>query len=127
MTQAPIPFPGRRVTPPPPGLWHVSLIVAGSRHDPTEVAAAMHRLGEVSPFLASIRYDDRHAEIAYWDEAEVLDDAAAMALRFWHDNRRDASLPDWQPRSLQVMDRDSYLASGRGEPSAVITGDVRPF
>lgn len=113
MGDAPIPFPGARsVGIARPGLWHVNLVVGGPSLPPDVVSTAMHRLSDPSPFLASIRYDARHAQISYWDEGDVLDDVAAMALRLWHDNRREADLPQWGPMGLTVLDRESYLMSG---------------
>lgn len=118
---------GRIDAPEQTGLWHIRLTVAGEQVSPEAIAAAMHDLAEHSPFLTSIRYDELHAEICYWDEAEVLDDAAAMALRLWNDHRRDACLPDWRPTGLEVLDRASFVASHGGRPAALPTGDVRPF
>lgn len=112
---------------PQPPLWHVRLTVAGQPHDLAEVKDAMHRLDELARFLTAIRYDRRHAEVTYWDEGDVLEDVAALALRLWMDNRADAQLPDWRPIGLEVLDRDSFLARGLAEPTAAVTGDVRPF
>lgn len=122
----PIPLRGRTEVQDLSGLWHIRLTVAGERVPSEAIAAAMADLAAQSPFLTSIRYDESHAEICYWDEAEVLDDAAAMALRLWHDHRRDAGLPDWRPTGLEVLDRETFLAGDRGGP-AVMTGDVRRF
>lgn len=114
------------VAPQPP-LWHVRLTLAGQPYELAEVEAAMHRLDEQARFLTAIRYDRRHAEVTYWDEGEVLEDVAALALRLWVDNQDEADLPDWRPVGLQVLDRETFLAKGLGEPTSAITGDVRPF
>ncbi len=110
-----------------PPLWHVRLTLAGRALEMAEVEAAMHRLDEQARFLTAIRFDRRHAEVTYWDEGEVLEDVAAMALRLWVDNQDEAGLPDWRPVGLEVLDRETFLARGLGEPSAAVTGDVRPF
>lgn len=123
----PIPLRGVTHQPEVIGLWHIRLTVAGERVEPGVIADAMADLAGQSPFLTSIRYDEVHAQISYWDEADVLDDVAALALRLWHDHRRDASLPDWRPVGLEVLDRASYAAVHRGHPTSLPTGDVRHF
>src|SRR4051794_17098671 len=59
-------------------LWHVTLTVSG---DPFDIEALRHgldRLVEERPFMLSVRYDAFRAELRYWDEAEDVDDAAAL-------------------------------------------------
>ncbi|MFV0457694.1 MAG: hypothetical protein ACK5MT_02830 [Actinomycetales bacterium] len=123
----PTPLHGRGRRPRAVGLWRVCLTVAGEVRSLDEVAEAMARLDHQSPFLAAIRYDTRHARITYWDEADVLEDAAAMALRLWLDHRDSAGLPDWKPIGLEVLDRQTYVARGAPEPTVAVTGDIRPF
>ncbi len=112
---------------PQPGLWHVRLTVAGPSVAKPLIAKAFRRLAQQSPFLTSIRYDSSHAEVSYWDEADDLDDVAAMALRMWSDHRGDAGLPDWRTTGLEVLERETFLVRGSGEPHMTVTGDVRPF
>ncbi len=74
-------------------LWHVSVTFAGPRVPRQQLHAALVRLVEAQPFPATVRYNDERAEISYWDEAEDVDDAAALGLRMWAENRRTADLP----------------------------------
>lgn len=110
-------------------LWHVTVTFAGAPVDPVELRAGLQRLAEERPFLASARYAADRVEIRYWDEAEDVDDAAAMALRLWHDHRPSAGLPDWRAVGLEVLDRDTLRSRGdRGLiPSALVLGEVRPL
>ncbi|WP_345714194.1 hypothetical protein, partial [Kineococcus glutinatus] len=86
-------------------LWSVTLTVAGDAVDPAQLRAGLERLVGERPFLSSVRYCADRAEVRYWDEADGLDDAAAMALRLWGEHRRSAGLPDWRPVGLEVVDR----------------------
>lgn len=112
-------------------LWHVRVTLAGAPTDPQALSEALRGLCEANPFLASVRYNAERAEVTYWDEAEDADDAAALALRVWHDHRRRLGLPAWEVVGLEVVDRDTRAVrgdSGTGTgagPSAI--GDVRPF
>jgi hypothetical protein len=110
-------------------LWHVTVTFAGPPVEPAELAAGLRRLIEERPFLASARYAPDRVEVRYWDEAEDIDDAAAMALRLWRDHRGSAGLPDWQAVGLEVLDRDTLRSRGdRGPvPAAVVPGEVRPL
>jgi hypothetical protein len=109
-----------------PALWHVRLILSGEQTDTDELVSALTRLSEASPFLGSIRYASDRVVISYWDEAETAEDAAAMALRVWPDNRR-CGLPEWNVVGLEVLERE--LSSQRNETSsrAKLLGDVRPL
>ena len=110
-------------------LWHVTVTYRGDRVDTTVLRAALERLTRESPFLASARYAPDRVELRYWDEAEDVDDAAAMALRFWNDHRDSAGLPEWRVVGLEVLDRETLLS--RGERGLVAAagelGDVRPL
>jgi hypothetical protein len=102
------------------------LILTGEQTDTDELVSALTRLSEASPFLGSIRYASDRVVISYWDEAETAEDAAAMALRVWPDNRR-CGLPEWNVVGLEVLERE--LSSQRNETSsrAKLLGDVRPL
>jgi hypothetical protein len=110
-------------------LWHVTVTFAGSAVDPAELKNGLQRLTQESPFLASARYADDRVEVRYWDEAENIDDAAAMALRLWHDHRESTRLPEWHVVGLEVLDRETLRSRGdRGLiPPALVLGEVRPL
>jgi hypothetical protein len=90
-------------------LWHVTLSVGGEAHPVEEVRGALERLSEERPFMLSGRYAESRAEFSYWEEAEELSDAAALALRLWGEHRRTAGLPAWSVKGLEVMSRDEYM------------------
>lgn len=110
-------------------LWHVTVTYAGSPVDPDELRGGLQRLTQESPFLASARYAHDRVELRYWDEAEDIDDAAAMALRLWSEHRQSAGLPEWHPVGLEVLDRETLRARGeRGlVPAGSVLGEVRPM
>jgi hypothetical protein len=110
-------------------LWHVTVTMAGPPVDAGRLRAGLQRLTQESPFLASARYAEDRVEVRYWDEAENIDDAAAMALRLWHDHRASAGLPDWHVAGLEVLNRETLRARGeRGLiPPALVLGEVRPL
>ena len=110
-------------------LWHVTVTYAGPSVDVAELRHGLQMLMQQSPFLASARYAPDRVEVRYWEEAESLDDAAAMALRLWCEHRSSAGLPDWCPVGLEVLDRQTVRrrgAAGRGQAPFVL-GEVRPF
>ena len=110
-------------------LWHVTVTYTGAPVDLEDLRSALQLLTRESPFLASARYAGDRVELRYWDEAEDVDDAAAMALRLWHDHRDSTGLPDWRVVGLEVLDRETLLS--RGERGLVAAsgelGDVRPL
>jgi hypothetical protein len=110
-------------------LWHVTVTFAGAPVDPEQLRAGLQRLTEQSPFLASARYARDRVEVRYWDEAEDIDDAAAMALRLWNDHRASAGLPEWQAVGLEVLDRETLRSRGdRAQiPRALVVGEVKPL
>ncbi len=112
-----------------PPLWHVTVVLAGEPVDVERLRGGLQQLHAEQPFLASTRYGHDRVEIAYWDEAEDVDDAAAMALRIWPEHRVSAGLPDWRVVGLEVLDRDTLRErSDRGlVPSALVLGEVRPL
>lgn len=131
---APLPglerLPGGQQAAPAPGqtsLWHVSVTFAGPRVPRQQLHAALVRLVEAQPFPATVRYNDERAEISYWDEAEDVDDAAALGLRMWAEHRRTADLPGWRAVGIEVVDRETLRARGDRTPPPAALGDVRPW
>jgi hypothetical protein len=112
-----------------PPLWHVTVTLAGEPADREQVRLGLEQLVRERPFLESARYGDDRAELRYWDEAEDVDDAAAMALRLWADHRDSAGLPPWTVVGLEVLDRGTVRERGaRGLVApALVLGDVRPL
>lgn len=119
-------------------LWHVAVTFAGPPVDPEALRAGLIRLSEERPFVFSIRYAANCAEIRYWDEAEDLDDAAAIALRLWGEHRASAGLPSWRAAGLEILDRtvrrerDERVGQGPGHGvgrplRTVEMGDIHPF
>ena|GEM_PF-579590 len=125
-------LPGLEVVVPLPGaddvvLWHVSVTFSGPPVPPEELHAALVRLVDAQPFPATVRYNDERAEISYWDEAEDVDDAAALGLRMWAEHRRAADLPGWRAVGIEVVDRETLRARGDRQPPPAALGDVRPW
>ncbi|MHA6759911.1 hypothetical protein [Streptacidiphilus sp. PAMC 29251] len=110
-------------------LWHVVLSVAGRATPLTELKRGLEQLAhDHTPFLTA-RYATDHGEIRYWEQAEDLQDAAAMALRLWGEHKASAQLPPWEIVGLEVVDRATYhkrIAEGYGE-SRVFLGGVHPY
>ena len=98
-------------------LWHVTLTVGGETVPVDEIRSALERLAAEHPFLLDGRYADDRAEVRYWEEAEYLEDAAAMALRLWGEHRVSARLPRWEVLGLEVLERETFHQRGR-------TGDL---
>lgn len=117
--------PGPRRDEPP--LWHLTVTFAGEPVDPEHLAECLRALVDERPFLATVRYAADRAEISYWDEAEDIDDVAALGLRLWAEHRRSADLPDWHPVGLEVVDRATLHARGQRMPPPSSAGDVRPL
>lgn len=111
--------PTSLVTEPDPRLWHVTVTVAGTPHDPEVVLSAMERLKDQHAFLHSLRYARDRAEICYWEQATQMLDAAALAMRVWNEHRQSAGLPAWEVVGLEVLERETYQA--RQEPSSRAT------
>jgi len=108
-------------------LWHVTVTFAGTPTDLDRLVPALRALVDMQPFLASVRYSADHAEVSYWDEAEDVDDAAALGLRLWAEHRRDADLPDWRAVGIEVVDRDTLHTRGQRLPPPTGLGEVRPW
>lgn len=110
-------------------MWHVTLTVAGAAVDPAVIRAGLERLAQERPFLLSARYATDHAEVAYWEEARDVDDAAALALRLWGEHRASSDLPPWTVAGLEVVDRATFQrrATTTPGPALVPAGGVRPF
>ncbi len=110
-------------------LWHVVLSVAGEPVPLPDLKRGLEQLAhDHTPFLTA-RYATDHGEIRYWEQAEDLHDAAAMALRLWGEHKASAKLPPWEIVGLEVVDRATYhkrIAEGYGESPAFV-GGVHPF
>ncbi|MGH3446848.1 MAG: hypothetical protein ACRDP4_04410 [Nocardioidaceae bacterium] len=105
-------------------LWHVRVTVAGAEQDASAVHDALRRLQGESPFLHSVLYDEEHAEVCYWEEGELMLDAASLALRMWGEHHESASLPDWRVVGLEVVERATFQARETATP--VSPTQVRP-
>ena len=117
-------------TPASGPMWHVTLTVGGDAVDLDQIRAAMERLALEHPFLLAGRYAVDRVELRYWEEAERLEDAAALALRLWGEHRVTADLPAWDVVGLEVLGWDVWHSRGRAgqlsvQPSAA--GTFRPF
>ena len=109
-------------------LWHVTLTVAGEPYDVDGLRSGLDRLVVERPFMLSVRYDATRAELRYWDEAEDVDDAAALALRLWGDHRVSCELPAWRVVGLEVLDRETVRSRGAGRPATpLVAAGVAPF
>ncbi|SDQ05351.1 hypothetical protein [Quadrisphaera sp. DSM 44207] len=108
-------------------LWHVTVTFAGPATDREHLRESLRELVDAQPFLASVRYTDDRAEVTYWDEAEDVDDAAALGLRLWAEHRRVADLPDWRPVGIEVVDRETLHARGQALPPLTGLGEIRPW
>lgn len=110
--------------------WHVTLTLSGETWEQDAVRAALYRLLDERPFLQSCTYASDTAEIRYWDQAETLQDAAAMALRLWGEHRRSADLPPWAVIGLEVVDRPTMHrreAGGLPRSTVASVGEIRPL
>jgi hypothetical protein len=95
-------------------IWHVTLTLGGEPIERVFVRAALERLTQERPFLVSARYAPDRAELRYWEQADCLDDAAALALRLWGEHKASADLPPWRVVGLEVVDRETFhLHAGR--------------
>ncbi len=92
--------------------------------EPLIVRGALQRLNEQRPFLSSLRFGSDRAEIAYWDEAENLVDAASLGLRLWNEYRESANLPFWEVVGLEVVERE--VRAGREQYDAWVDLQVAP-
>jgi hypothetical protein len=109
-------------------LWHVTLTLAGEPFDTESLRQGLDRLVEERPFMLSVRYDTTRAELRYWDEAEDVDDAAALALRLWGEHRMSCQLPAWRVVGLEVLNRETVRARGAGRPAnPLVAAGVAPF
>lgn len=104
----------------PERLWHVTVTVSGDEHEADVVRGAMNRLGDQHAFLHSMRYATDRAEIAYWEQAPEMLDAAAMALRVWNEHRATAGLPAWEVVGLEVLERETFQRRGQRDRGAII-------
>ncbi|WP_426566329.1 hypothetical protein ACPPVT_07210 [Angustibacter sp. McL0619] len=109
-------------------LWHVTLTVAGESVPGDLLRRALECLVHERPFMLAVRYSADRAELRYWDEAEDVDDAAALALRIWGDHRASCGLPPWRVVGVEVIDRDTVHVRGVERPQTpLITAGVAPL
>jgi orotidine-5'-phosphate decarboxylase len=108
-----------------PRLWHVTVTVAGPEESLEQVREGLESMSHDHPFLMSGRYATDRAEVRYWEEAEDVHDALALALRLWGEHRESSGLPHWMVVGLEVVDRDTHRR--RGEGAALLSPGVRPF
>jgi len=111
-------------------MWHVTLTVAGDAIPDQQIKAGLEQLAHERPFLLTGRYASDRAEVRYWEEAETLQDAAALALRLWGEHRGTAGLPQWQIVGLEVVEQDVFHVranSGEMDVRLAGAGAVRPF
>jgi hypothetical protein len=109
-------------------LWHVTLTVSGVSVDGATLRDGLERLVQERPFMLAVRYAADRAELRYWDEAEDVDDAAALALRLWGDHRSSCGLPPWRVVGVEVIDRETVHSRGADRPqSPLITAGVLPL
>ncbi|MGI8614837.1 MAG: hypothetical protein ACR2KL_12990 [Nocardioidaceae bacterium] len=106
-------------------FWHVTVTVAGSAHQAATVKSALMRFAEQHAFLHSLRYSPDRAAISYWEEADEMLDAAALALRVWDEHRDSAGLPRWEVVGLEVLERDTFSSRAKATPMTGI-GVHRP-
>ena len=109
-------------------LWHVALTVSGPAVCMDELRFALDRLVQQRPFMLSVRYAADRVELRYWDEAENVDDVAALALRLWGEHRASAGLPDWTVVGLEVLTQAAMQGRGAaGTPSLLVAAGVGPL
>lgn len=109
-------------------LWHVRLIMSGSRVDPGALRDSLDRLVQERPLMLSVRYAADCAELSFWDEGESLDDVAALALRLWGDHRMSVGLPPWSVAGLEVLDRATMIRRGAALASTpLLAAGVAPL
>jgi hypothetical protein len=109
-------------------LWHVTLTLTGDPVPTEQLKTALNRLVDERPFMLSVRYAPDRVELRFWDEAEDVDDAAAIALRLWGDHRASAGLPNWRVVGLEVLDRETVHARGTdGVARPLVAAGVAPL
>src|SRR4029079_357332 len=93
-----------------------------------QMPAAREQLGLGGRFMLAVRYADDRAELRYWDEAEDVDDAAALALRIWGDHRASCALPRWRVVGIELIDGDTVHVRGVERPQTpLIVAGVAPL
>jgi orotidine-5'-phosphate decarboxylase len=108
-----------------PRLWHVTVTVAGPEESLEQVRNGLEAMSHDHPFLMAGRYATDRAEVRYWEEAEDVHHALALALRLWGEHRESSGLPQWTVVGLEVVDRDTHRR--RGDGAALLSPGVRPF
>ena len=78
--------------------------------------------------MLAVRYSADRAELRYWDEAEDVDDAAALALRIWGDHRASCDLPPGGSSASRSIDRETVHVRGVERPQTpLIVAGVAPL
>ncbi len=90
-------------------MWHVTVTVTGAPQSLDNVRDALSRLSHEHPFLLEARYGTDSAELRYWEEAEDIASATAVASAMWRRHEQSAALPHWDVVGVQVLDRQTYL------------------
>lgn len=109
-----------------PRHWHVRVTVAGTAMEPKLVRAALQRLNEERPFLASAAFTGKSAQVEFWDQGDSLLDVASIALRLWSEHRDSAGLPEWEVVGLEVVEKAAFESAE--QPLRVeLGGTTGPF
>ena len=93
-------------------MWHVVVTVAGENQSLETIREGLTTMARMHAFLERIRYAPDRAELCYWEEADDLQDAAALGLRLWGEHRRAAGLPRWEVVGLEVVDEVTHRSRG---------------
>lgn len=113
----------------PVRMWHVVLNVEGDAAPLPALKRGLEQLANDHPPFLTARYATDHAEIRYWEQADTLQDAAALALRLWGEHIASAGLPRWEIVGLEVIDRPIYhqrVAEGYADPPPAL-GSIHPY
>ncbi len=111
-------------------LYHVTLTMGGPEVVEEDLRDGLERLADENPFMLCARFAVGRAELRYWEEARCVDDAAALALRFWGEHRISAGLPTWQVLGIEVIERTTYqwrVGQDLNVSALVPAGRVIPF
>lgn len=118
------PLPGAQ-----PGLWFVTVTVAGEPVEADQVRRALERLSLERPFVTGARYRTDRAEVQYWEESEDVGGAIEQAMRMWSDHAMTAVLPAWGVVGLEVVDRQTVRSRSERTEHAYVhaLGEIQPM